>query len=206
MNQTKSEAKMLTDVLTEGLEIYRIGPKIRALRKAKSLGLSQLGDHTGLSAGMLSKIERGQVFPTLPTLMRIALVFGVGLDHFFNVGDEPVLEVVRAKDRLKLPNTREVMPSFYFESLDFLVNNRPIEAYLAEFVHRTPATEPHEHIGVELIYVISGELEVGIHDEIHTLHTGDSMYFESEHLHSYQCSGQDNASAIVVATRNNSQE
>jgi hypothetical protein len=32
---------------------------------------------------MLSKIERGQLFPTLPTLLRIAMVFGVGLEHFF---------------------------------------------------------------------------------------------------------------------------
>ena len=71
---------MLSEALSEGLQSYRIGPKIRALRSEKSLALAQLGDHTGLSAGMLSKIERGQVVPTLPTLMRIALVFGVGLD------------------------------------------------------------------------------------------------------------------------------
>lgn len=192
---------MLTDVLSEGLGNYRIGPKIRALRTAKSLGLAQLGDHTGLSAGMLSKIERGQVVPTLPTLMRIALVFGVGLEHFFKEGDEPVLEVIRASDRIKLPNTREVMPSFYFESLDFPVNDRPIEAYLAEFVPRTPATDPHEHSGVELIYVISGEVEISIHDETHSLSAGDSMFFDSQHPHSYQCCGQDRATAIVVATR-----
>ena len=98
---------MLTDVLSEGLENYRIGPKIRSLRTEKSLGLAQLGDHTGLSAGMLSMMERGQGSPTLPTLLRISLVFGVGLDHFFKDGDAPVLEVIRANDRIKLPNTRE---------------------------------------------------------------------------------------------------
>ena len=43
------------------------------------MGLAQLGKHTGLSPGLLSKIERGQLFPTLPTLLRIALVFGEGL-------------------------------------------------------------------------------------------------------------------------------
>ena len=74
---------MLSDTLANGLEAYRIGPKIRELRRRKSMGLVHLGEHTGLSSGMLSKIERGQLFPTLPTLLRIALVFGVGLDHFF---------------------------------------------------------------------------------------------------------------------------
>ena len=70
---------MLSDTLTSGLEQYRIGPKIRTLRLKKKLGLVQLGEHTGLSPAMLSKIERGQLFPTLPTLLRIAMVFGVGL-------------------------------------------------------------------------------------------------------------------------------
>ena len=69
---------MVSETLTAGLQQYRIGQKVRALRKGKKLGLVQLGEHTGLSPGMLSKIERGQLFPTLPTLMRIALVFGVG--------------------------------------------------------------------------------------------------------------------------------
>ena len=197
----KSGANMLTDALSEGLENYRIGPKIRALRTEKSLELTQLGAHTGLSAGMLSKIERGQVFPTLPTLMKIALVFGIGLDHFFDEGDAPVLEIVRAKSRIKLPNTPDSMPSFYFESLDFPVNDRPIEAYLAEFVPRTPHTDPHEHKGVELIYVISGEIEVNIHDEAHRLETKDSMFFDSQFPHSYKCVGEDRATALVVAAK-----
>ena len=57
---------MLSETLAAGLEHYKIGPKIRALRLKKKLGLVQLGEHTGLSPGMLSKIERGALFPTLP--------------------------------------------------------------------------------------------------------------------------------------------
>ncbi len=70
---------MLSESLASGLESYQIEQKIRALRLNKALGLAQLGEHTDLSAGMLSKIERGQLFPTLPTLLKIAMVFGVGL-------------------------------------------------------------------------------------------------------------------------------
>lgn len=190
---------MLSEALSEGLSNYRIGPKIRSLRTEKSLGLAQLGDHTGLSAGMLSKIERGQVIPTLPTLLRISLVFGVGLDHFFDDGHAPVLEVIRAKNRIKLPNTTEKMPTFFFESLDFPVNDRPIEAYLVEFMPRTSASDPHEHKGVELVFVMKGEVEIRIHDEIYKLQAGDSMYFDSQFPHTYKCLGEDRATAIVVA-------
>ena len=63
---------MLSPTLREGLKAYAIGPKIRAIRLKKKIGLVELGKHTGLSPAMLSKIERGQLFPTLPTLLRIA--------------------------------------------------------------------------------------------------------------------------------------
>src|SRR6188472_2494429 len=74
---------MLSKTLQDGLNDYGIGAKIRALRLKKKIGLVDLGKHTGLSAALLSKIERGRLFPTLPTLLRIALVFGVGLEYFF---------------------------------------------------------------------------------------------------------------------------
>ena len=74
---------MLSKTLQDGLSDYRIGDKIRTLRlKKKMMGLVELGTHTGLSPALLSKIERGRLFPTLPTLLRIALVFGVGLEYF----------------------------------------------------------------------------------------------------------------------------
>ena len=73
---------MLSKTLQDGLSDYRIGDKIRTLRLKKKMGLVELGKHTGLSPALLSKIERGRLFPTLPTLLRIALVFGVGLEFF----------------------------------------------------------------------------------------------------------------------------
>src|SRR5215203_4038719 len=96
---------MLSDTLVEGLKRYEIGSKLRALRVQKKLGLVQLGEHTGLSPALLSKIERGNLFPTLPTLLRIAVVFGIGLEHFFvEASERPTIAVVRKKDRLRLPD------------------------------------------------------------------------------------------------------
>lgn len=191
----------MSDTLSEGLESYRIGSKIRALRQAKGLALSQLGEHTGLSAGMLSKLERGQVFPTLQTLLRIALVFGVGLDHFFAEGaTRPVFEVVRARDRLKLPDKPQGEPAFFFESLDFPVSDRKLEAYLAEFPAGGPPTDAHRHNGVELIYVMRGAVELTIHDGSERLEAGDSVYFDAGFDHSYCAAGETGALAMVVVS------
>jgi transcriptional regulator with XRE-family HTH domain len=94
----------ITDTISEGLGRYSIGEKLRSMRQRKSMGLAELGRHTGLSAGLLSKPERGKLFPTLPTLLRIAMVFGVGLDYFFT--DERkrrVVGVVRREERVSVP-------------------------------------------------------------------------------------------------------
>src|SRR6476469_9520479 len=126
---------MLSETLTTALEGYAVGPKVRRLRLRKKLGLVQLGEHTGLSPALLSKIERGQLFPTLPTLLRIALVFGVGLEHFFvEAGSRAQFAIVRKKDRLRFPNKPgEKPPTYLFESLDFPMTERKMQAYYAEF-------------------------------------------------------------------------
>lgn len=189
---------MLSETLSDGLEAYGIGPVIRTLRLEKGLGLKELGKHTGLSVAMLSRIETGQIFPTLPTLFRISMVFGVGLDYFFAVkAEKPIASVVRKEDRLRLPNTMEGPALFHFESLDFPVTDRCIEAFLAEFSSDTP-TEPHTHSGIEFIYVIQGGLEVCIKGEAHRLNQGDSIYFDTRPEHSYSRFGDGVCSAIVV--------
>lgn len=190
---------MLSDTLADGLKEYGIGAKIRLLRQRKKLGLVQLGEHTGLSAAMLSKIERGQLFPTLPTLLRIALVFGVGLEHFFAADEGPKATVVRKKDRLRLPDKPgRKLPSYFFESLDFPVSDRKLEAYYAEFPAGAEPSEPHRHDGPEIIYVTKGQLGVNVDGREHTLEEGDAMCLESQVPHSYGCVGQSTSAAMVV--------
>ncbi len=194
---------MLSDTLREGLKTYGVGAKIRSLRLKRSMGLVALGEHSGLSPAMLSKIERGLLHPTLPTLLRIALVFSVGLDHFFAGSREtPVAVVVRRKARLRLPEAASKRDSAYeFESLDFPATERKMNAYSAEFFEVAPdKLRPHVHPGVELLYVVKGTLVVQLGDEQHTLGAGDSMYFDSTVPHTYRRQGRKPCEAIVVTT------
>jgi transcriptional regulator with XRE-family HTH domain len=191
---------MISETLAEGLSEYRIGRKIRALRQAKKLGLVQLGEHSGLSPGMLSKIERGQVVPTLPTLLRIAMVFGVGLEHFFAETDaRPAVSVVRRADRLRLAEPPGAQPpAYFFESLDFTATDRKMSAYLAEFPPRTAASPPHSHPGAEFLYVLRGSLALAVGDAELTLDEGDSAYFDPGAAHSYRAHGSAPCAVIVV--------
>jgi transcriptional regulator with XRE-family HTH domain len=191
---------MLSETLATGLAQYSIGAKVRALRLAKNLGQVQLGAHTGLSPALLSKIERGQLIPTLPTLLRIAMVFGVGLEHFFVENDErPALTVTRKKDRVRLPEKMgQQSPAYLFESLDFSLNDRKMSGYYAIFPPTTKPSAAHQHVGEEMIYVLKGQLAIDVGGMPSVLEEGDSIHFLSDVPHSYRCQGRSTAIAIVV--------
>ena len=186
------------DTTTEGLRKYAIGSKLRRLRLRKSMGLVDLAKHTSLSPALLSKLERGLMHPTLPTLLRIATVFSVGLEYFFNSEPRPVLEIVRTKDRMRFPDLAGAeTPGYYFESLDFPVSNRRLNSYLAEFEPGAAAAS-HEHPGVELIYVLSVSLQLSVGEETHCLSEGDAVYFDSSAAHTYRRTGAKRTTALVV--------
>ena len=191
----------MTDTISEGLGRYSIGEKLRSLRLRKSMGLVELGKHTGLSAALLSKLERGKLFPTLPTLLRIAMVFGVGLDYFFT--DERkrrVVGVVRKQERVRFPEkpgTSDVQ--YYFECLDYRATERKLSAFLADF-QEVPVEKlkPHQHAGVEFLYVIKGSLALKIGSEEFSLEPEDSIYFDSAVLHSYRRVGSKACTGVIV--------
>jgi len=191
----------LSAAISESLGRYSIGEKLRSMRLRKSMGLVELGRHTGLSAALLSKLERGKLFPTLPTLLRIAMVFGVGLDYFFTDDRKRrVVGVVRRQERVRLPErpgTQDVQ--YYFECLDYRSTERKLSAFLADF-QEVPAEKlkPHQHAGVEFLYVIKGSLAIRIGGEEFLLEPEDAIYFDSAVLHSYRRRGAKPCMGLIV--------
>ncbi|HWR16202.1 MAG TPA: cupin domain-containing protein [Terriglobales bacterium] len=191
---------MVSQTIVDGLVPYKIGEKIRTLRLRKKMGLVELGQHTGLSAALLSKLERGKLFPTLPTLLRIALVFSVGLEYFFREEHKHVVAVVRKNERQRFPDkpaTNDV--SYFFESLDFSATEKKLNAYFAEFQPIAPEkARIHFHSGFEFLYVIHGDLALKIGNEDYVLAAGDSVYFDSSVPHSYRSEGKKSSEGVVV--------
>lgn len=195
---------MLSDTVVDGLSRYGVGEKLRGLRLRKKMGLVELGQHSGLSPALISKIERGKLFPTLPTLLRLALVFSVGLEYFFTeTKNRPVRAVVRKSERKTFPekpNTVDV--AYHFESLDFTATERKLSAYLAHFEPAGEAGKPigcHTHAGVEFIYLITGRLRLHFEDEDIELDAGDAIYFDATVPHGYARQGGKPATGVVVS-------
>jgi len=177
-----------------------IGERIKRLRLKKSMGLVELGRHTGLSASFLSQLETGRVVPTLRNLARIAMVFSKDLTYFFETEPQSLFRVHRRRERVRLPQTGVDDPTYFFESLGYMVPDRLMDPYFAEFIPGKKGQEirPHVHAGYEFLYVLQGELEIRHGDQLSQMEVGDAVYFDASTPHAYQCAGKTSAIALIV--------
>lgn len=190
------------ETIRRALSAYDIGNKLRQLRLRKKIALTDLGKHTGLSASMLSQLENGKLIPTLPTLARVAMVFDVGLEHFFSdKRPRRLFAIVRAEDRLRFPEVSDdPVPGYFFEVLTFGAPQKSLTAYLAEFPPSgCPEPTEHSHEGTEFIHILEGSLAVHYQAEQHVLGSGDSVYFDASEPHSY-CGHSDTGTRAIVVT------
>ena len=196
MHKTLADADTAERFITE----KHLGDRIRRLRLKKSMGLVDLGKHTGLSASFLSQLETGRVVPTLRNLARIAMVFSKDLSYFFESEPTPVFRVHRKKDRVRMPQTGAEPPTYTFESLGYMVADRHMDPYFAEFVPLPEHVEPrtHMHTGFEFLYLVAGELALRHGEQETKLGPGDAVYFDAGTPHSYRCAGAKSAEAVIV--------
>jgi transcriptional regulator with XRE-family HTH domain len=196
MHNTLADSETAERFITE----KRIGDRIRRLRLKKSMGLVELGKNTGLSASFLSQLETGRVVPTLRNLARIAMVFSKDLSYFFENEPAAMFRVHRKRDRVRMPQTGAEPPTYTFESLGYMVPDRHMDPYFAEFVPLAAQVEPksHMHSGFEFLYVLAGDLTVRHGDQEAVLEPGDAVYFDANTPHSYRCVGAKPSQAIIV--------
>ncbi len=199
-NEETQKSQVDSETTERFIAEKHLGERIRRLRLKKSMGLVELGKHTGLSASFLSQLETGRVVPTLRNLARIAMVFSKDLSYFFESEPQAVFRIHRRKERVRLPQTGVESPTYFFESLGYLVPDRDMDPYFAEFQPLTEETDPkaHMHPGFEFLYLLEGDLELHHGDQTSSLEAGDSVYFDASTPHSYKCAGQKPAGAIIV--------
>ena len=213
MAEPEKSGEELVQTLTDSEAAERfiaekhLGERIRRLRLKKSMGLVELGRQTGLSASFLSQLETGRVVPTLRNLARISMVFSKDLSYFFESEPAAMFRVHRKKDRVRMPQTGVDPPAYTFESLGYMVPDRHMDPYFAEFVPLPPQVEPkaHVHVGYEFLYVLAGQLSLLHGGQEAVLEAGDAVYFDSGTSHSYRCLGSKPTEAIIVALHQSAQ-
>lgn len=159
---------------------YQIGSEIRKIRSEKGITVKELARETNLSASMISQVERGLTTPSIPTLVKISLAFGVPLISFFlGVHGDPVIKKGQRKT-LVLPSSGV---SFQLLSPS---ESKKIEFLLIEIEGKDSNYELVSYTGEKCGYVIQGGMEVILGENTYRLEEGDSIYFESTIPHRFK--------------------
>lgn len=181
----KQDPHATRDALENSLE-QAIGHEVRAYRKNMGVTVADLAAATGMSLGMLSKIENGNISPSLATLQALAKGLGVPLTAFFRRYEEARGAVhVRAGEGVDVERrgTRSGHQYTLLGHLDHASAGVVVEPYLITLTDDSDVFPTFQHEGMEFLYMLEGELEYRHRDRLYQMLPGDSLYFDADAPH-----------------------
>jgi transcriptional regulator with XRE-family HTH domain len=177
-----------------------LGPRIRALREAMGLSLRDLAQRSGVSAPMLSQVERGETSPTLQVAGRIAAGLELRLSQLLRLDEDGAVTVVRRSERRQGPGD---VGGHTYEIL-----TPPVPGQRAELSRHTlaagartggPGDPPrHEPGSRETALVERGTLVLHCDGQEYQLSDGDSVTFDADLNHYFENPGPDEAVLLAV--------
>jgi transcriptional regulator with XRE-family HTH domain len=185
---------------TTTLDPAVIGARVRALREASELSLRDLAARSGVSAPMLSQVERGETSPTLAVAARIAAGLDLRLSQFLRLDEDGAVTIVRARERRRGGNARRG------HRYEVMTSGQPGQR--AELSRHTLAPggatgardDPpmHEPGSRETALVEQGAVVLVCDGRRHELRSGDCVTFDADLPHHFENPGDTDASLLAV--------
>ncbi|HXN36695.1 MAG TPA: XRE family transcriptional regulator [Solirubrobacteraceae bacterium] len=179
-----------------------VGARVKALRESAGLSLRDLAERSGVSAPMLSQVERGETSPTLTVAARIAAGLDLRLSQLLRLDEGGAVTVVRARDRTRGGNRRR---GHVFE---VLTSSQPGQR--AELSRHTlapggatgaPDDPPmHEPGSRETALVERGRIVLVCDGQRHELGEGDCVTFDADLPHHFENPTQTDAAFLAVVS------
>jgi XRE family transcriptional regulator, regulator of sulfur utilization len=180
--------------------IVAVGPRVKALREAEGLSLRDLAERSGVSAPMLSQVERGETSPTLQVAARIASGLQLRLSQLLRLDELDSVTIVRPGER-----RTGGAGGHRYEVL-----TPPLPGQRAEVSRHTlapgaatggPGDPPmHEPGARETTVVEAGELRLLIDGAAHELSAGDCVTFDADLPHHFENHGKEEAVLLAIVS------
>jgi XRE family transcriptional regulator, regulator of sulfur utilization len=192
--ETRSAGPNGTVVTPDGA----VGARVKRLREALDLSLRDLAERSGVSAPMLSQVERGETSPTLAVAQKIAAGLDLSLSQLLRLDEDRHVVVVRAGEgrtrRRRGHRLEELTPPLPGQRADVSLHTLARGSATGG-----PGDPPlHEPGSRETAVVLAGEVELLIDDQRHELRAGDSVTFDADLPHHFENNGPDEARFIAV--------
>ncbi|UPA27185.1 helix-turn-helix domain-containing protein [Shinella oryzae] len=166
-----------------------IGHEVRAYRKKLGITGGDLAAATGMSVGALSKIENGNISPSLTTLQSLSKALGVPLTAFFRGFEEPRnATFVKAGEGVNIER-RGTRAGHQYSLLGHIDNNSSgvtVEPYLITLTTESDIFPTFQHEGMEFLYMLEGVVAYRHGDQVFRMEAGDSLFFDADAPHGPQ--------------------
>ncbi len=171
------------------------GLQMSAIRRSRKMTLDQLSSITGLNKGYLSRVERAEKMPSIATALKLSQAFSVPVSALFGEAvDDSLIHIVRAAER---PAVRQNSDEAHFEPLSQAAGG--LEAFLL-FPGQVYGPDGRvDHGGTEIIFVVSGQIEVQFADRTVILNSGDFLQFPGHIAHQVRAPNGDGSALIAVS-------
>ena len=168
-----------------------LGLRVRQLRRQQDLSVADLAAAAGLSTGMLSKIENGQISPSLTSLQSLAQALQTPISSLFAMAEERQdCSHVAAGQGVKIER-RGTKAGHMYQLLGHLLSgDHAIEPYLITLSEDAVPYTGFSHSGTELLYMLEGEVTYRHGDRRYTLKPGDTLLFDSQAQHGPEAMGK----------------
>ncbi len=180
-----------------------MGERIKKRRESLNVQASELAASIGVSASLISQIERGKSYPSILTLKKIADALHITVGEL--IGEQSALNshplVKKAQKKFVKKNksgTRSYLLSHHDQS-------KLMDPFLLEFREDGDSTEimTTRNPGQEYIYVLAGKFKVQVGSAEYNINAGDSFYFTSDENHLFTNINKGNSQFLWVVNQNN---
>jgi len=175
-----------------------VGERVKSLREAMGLSLRDLAERTGVSAPMLSQVERGETSPTLSVAERIATGLELSLSQLLRLDEDAHVVVIRATERRRRKrrghSVEELTPPLPGQRADVS------EHTLAPGATTGGPDDPpmHEPGSRETAVVLDGKVDLFVDGQRHGLAEGDSVTFDADLPHHFENNAKSDARLLAV--------
>jgi len=182
-------------------EAPSVGPRLRLLRRSRQWTLKALADAAGCSESLVSRVERGQVEPSLSTLHRLCKALGVSVAALIESTADDTCVVYGPTERPRSPRREaEEGDGSIAEILIPYVEGRLLEGLIVHLPGDGQWCGPFQHDGEEVGFVLDGELELEVKGRNYSVVAGASFFFSSGHPHSYRARGSARCRVVWINT------
>ena len=163
-----------------------IGREVRDLRKHNGITVSELAEASGLSVGMLSKIENGLTSPSLTTLQALSHALGTPISQLLRRFEEERMAVqVKGGEGVAM-DRRGTRAGHQYQLLGYLGANQSgvtVEPYMITLTDDSDVFPAFQHGGVEYLYCLEGRFVYQHGDKSFAMEPGDSLFFDADAPH-----------------------